>query len=76
MKQVDFDVRVWNLVPAVIQQGTQTREDMLKFMKENYPAADGWKIESVSPAGINGGAISVLVFAARYVEDAPVAKAK
>lgn len=76
MKQIDFDVRVWNLTPAGAEDGTQTRADMLKFMKENYPMSDGWRVESVTPAGIHGGAISLVVYVARYADDMVSAKSK
>ena len=55
MKQVDFDVRVWNLSAAAVEDGTQTRQDMLDFTKRNYPVSDGWKVESITPAGVHGG---------------------
>lgn len=76
MKQVDFDVRVWNLSAAGTEDGTQTRTQMLEYMKENYPASDGWKVESVTPAGIHGGAISTMVFVARYIDDTVSTKSK
>ena len=76
MKQVDFDVRVWNLTQSGTEDGTQTRADMLKFMKENYPVSDGWRVESVAPAGIHGGAISIVVYVARYVDDTVSTKSK
>lgn len=76
MKQIDFDVRVWNLTAAGVEDGTQTRADMLAFMKENYPASLGWRVESVTPAGIHGGAISVVIYVARYVDETVAPKAK
>lgn len=64
-KQVDWDVRVWNLT-AGGQEGTQTRDQMLSYMKEHYPLEDGWEVVSVSTANVAAGAISVMVFVAKY----------
>lgn len=69
MKQVDFDVRVFNLSSSGAEDGTQTRDFMLTFVKENYPVDDGWKVESVTTAGAAAGAISIVMFLARYVND-------
>lgn len=76
MKQVDFDVRVFNLSPAGVEDGTQTRDFMLGFIRTNYPVSDGWKVESVLPSGVHGGAISVVVFLAKYVDDTVSVKAE
>lgn len=64
-KQIDWDVRVWRLSPAGTE-GTQTREQMLTYMKANYPHDEGWRVESVQSAGYDAGAINVVVFVARY----------
>lgn len=73
MKQIDYDIRVWNLSATGTEDGTQTRAGMLEYLHTNYPAKDGWVLESVSPAGVHGGAISIVTFLARY-EDENVAK--
>lgn len=65
-KQVDWDVRVWNLTGSG-QEGTTTRDQMLGYMKANYPLEDGWEVVSVSTANVAAGAISVMVFVAKYV---------
>jgi hypothetical protein len=76
MKQVDFDVRVFNLSSSGAEDGTQTRAFMLQFVKENYPTDDGWKVESVSTAGAAGGAISIVMFLARYADSTVSSKTK
>ena len=50
MKQVDYDIRVWNLSAAGVEDGTQTRAQMLEFLHTNYPIKDGWVLESAIPA--------------------------
>lgn len=69
MKQVDYDVRVWNLSATGAEDGTQTRAQMLEYLHSNYPLADGWVVESVTPAGVHGGAISMVTFMVKYADD-------
>ena len=64
-KQIDWDVRVWNLTGNG-QEGTQTRDQMLSYMNEHYPLSEGWEVVSVSTANVAAGAISVMVFVAKY----------
>lgn len=64
-RQVDFDIRVWNLTPAGTD-GTQTRADMLKYTKETYPADEGWEVVSVQSPGYDTGAVALVVFVAKY----------
>jgi hypothetical protein len=68
MKQVDYDIRVWNLSATGAEDGTQTRLQMLEYLHTNYPTVDGWVLESVTPAGVHGGAISMVTFMVKYAE--------
>lgn len=67
-KQVDWDVRVWRLTPSG-QEGTQTRDQMLTYMNEHYPLADGWEVISVASPGYDAGAVNLVVFVAKYVTE-------
>ena len=76
MKQVDYDIRVWNLSASGAEDGTQTRAQMLEFLHTNYPLKDGWVLESVSPVDVHAGAVSVLTFMVKYADDTVPNKAK
>jgi len=76
MKQVDYDIRVWNLSATGAEDGTQTRAQMLEYLHTNYPIKDGWVLESATPAGVHAGAISVMTFMVKYADDSVSAKAK
>lgn len=76
MKQVDYDIRVWNLSATGAEDGTQTRAQMLQYLHENYPTEDGWVLESATPAGVHGGAISMVTFMVKYADTVSTAKAK
>ena len=65
MKQVDFDVRVFTLNPGGINGGF-THGGMVEYVKENYPAADGWEVRSVENVQMSADGVSVLVFLAKY----------
>ena len=76
MKQVDYDIRVWNLSATGAEDGTQTRAQMLEYLHTNYPIKDGWVLESATPAGVHAGAISVMTFMVKYADDSVSTKAK
>ena len=69
MKQVDFDIRVLTLNPGGINGGF-THETAVAFIKENYPAALGWRVESVEHVQMSADGISVLFFITRWLEEA------
>jgi hypothetical protein len=67
MKQVDFDLRSFNLTAAGVEDGTTTRAKMNAFVKENYPFDQGWKIESVHVThNANNGQVMVALFLVKY----------
>jgi hypothetical protein len=65
MKQIDFDIRVFNLTGAGTD-GTQTRQFMLDYIHTNYPVSDGWEVKNAYPVDVASGAVSVLVFLVKY----------
>jgi hypothetical protein len=76
MKQVDFDVRSFNLTAHGTEDGTTTRSAMKEFIKTNYPFEQGWKIETLHVThNPNNGQVMVAVFLVQYeVEEAKAKK--
>lgn len=67
MKQVDFDVRSFNLTAHGNEDGTTTRTAMVAFIKENYPAKDGWEIKSAHVThNPNNGQVMVALLMVKY----------
>lgn len=75
MKQVDFDVRVLTLNPGGIN-GAFTHDSAVAWVKENYPYAQGWKVETVQHIQMSADGVSILFFLTKWVDDMVSAKAK
>lgn len=75
MKQVDFAIRVRTMNPGGVN-GAYSSEGLTEWVKQNYPASDGWKVESVQYTQTTADGVSVLLFLAKYENDTVSAKVK
>ena len=64
-RQVAWDVRVWNLTSSGTDN-SQTRQQMLDFAAEHYPASEGWEAVQVVSPGYETGRVNIAVFFAKY----------
>lgn len=76
-KQVDFDVRVFQISANPEQNGGMTHDQVSAFVRENY-LKNGWEVLSAQNVQIAANAVSVQVNLVKYedvVEPTPT-KAK